>query len=71
MSHMTSWNDRKYYSIEHDADVGRVSGYDTNHQEFWTVIMSGKGYVDRRNDAIVKIMESIEDGHEPGEVKGE
>jgi hypothetical protein len=65
---MISWNDRQYYSIEHDADMARVSGFDERHQEHWMMIECGKGYADRRRDAVLKILDAIEDGHMPGEV---
>ena len=66
---MTSWNDRSYYSIAHDGHVARVSGYDEHHREFWVEIPKGKGYADRRKAALERIMEHIDAGDPPGEVK--
>jgi len=66
---MISWIDRSYYSIAHDGQVARVSGFDEHHREFWMVIPKGKGYADQRRAAVEKLMEAIEEGHEPGEVE--
>ena len=68
MNRMTSWTDRIYYSIEHDMDVGRISGYDENNQEYWIVIAAGRGYNERRKEAVVSIMDAIERGDDAGEV---
>lgn len=68
---MITWTERKYFSLQHDAHVSRVSGFDDQHQEFYVVIEPGKGYAKRREETLLKIQESIEAGNLPGEVKGE
>jgi hypothetical protein len=68
MPRLTSWNDRTFYSIEHDCEVGRISGYDDNNQEFWIVVEAGRGYREKRDAAVIKIMEAIERGDDAGEV---
>jgi hypothetical protein len=66
---MITWTERKYFSLQHDAHVSRVSGFDDKHLEFWMVIDTGKGYRDRRTAALERIMEVIADGKLPWEVK--
>ena len=68
MNRMITWNERQYFSLDHDAEVARISGFDQNHQEFWSIIETGKGYRDRRDEALQVIMSAIEDGNEPGQV---
>lgn len=68
MPTMTHWNDRVYFSVAHDANVARVSGYDEHSQEHFMIVETGKGFAERRRDALAKIQDAIEDGHEPGEV---
>lgn len=70
MPKMITWNDRSYFSLQHDEDVSRVSGWDNNHQEFWLEILTGKGYAKRREEALLKIQEAIEAGDLPGQVEG-
>lgn len=65
---MISWTERIYYSIHYDCEVARLSGYDERHQEHWTEVETGRGYRDRRNDALQRIMASIEAGDLPGEL---
>lgn len=69
MPFMTHWIDRQYFSLAHDGDVARVSGFDDHAQEHWAIIEAGKGYADRRRDALEQIQESIEAGDQPGEVQ--
>ena len=68
MPKMTHWNERRYYSMDVDAEVSRVSGFDEHCQEHWMIVETGKGYRDRRNAAVDRIMVSIESGTAPGEV---
>lgn len=65
---MTTWSDRVYYCIHRDAEVSRVSGFDDHCQEHFIVVETGKGYRDRRDAAVEKIMASIERGDPAGEV---
>ena len=68
MPKMISWSDRSYYSLQVDAEVARVSGWDDHHQEHWLEVETGKGYADRRKAAVIAIMDHIEAGNPPGEV---
>jgi hypothetical protein len=68
MATMLTWSERRFYSIKHDCEAARISGFDDHHQEHWMVIERGKGYADRRKDTVRIIMESIEAGDLPGEV---
>ncbi len=65
---MVSWTDRVYYSVQVDAMVGRVSGFDDRSQEHWIIVEHGKGYRERRTAAVERIMASIEAGDPVGEV---
>ena len=65
---MTSWSERQYYSMDVDANVARISGFDEHCQEHWMVVETGKGFRDRRLDALDLIVAHIEAGEEPGEV---
>jgi hypothetical protein len=69
MPKMITWTDRTFYSIAHDCDVARVSGFDDKHLEYWIEIPTGNGYAKRREEALLKIQEAIEDGDPPGKVK--
>jgi len=55
MPKMITWIDRTFYSIAHDCDVARVSGFDDKHLEYWIEIPTGKGYAKRREEALLKI----------------
>lgn len=68
MPKMITWTDRSTYSIKHDCDMARISGFDDKHLEYWIEIPTGKGYAKRREEALLKIQESIEAGDQPGEV---
>jgi hypothetical protein len=71
MSRLISWSDRVEYDINLDCDMARVSGFDENHHEHWMVVEAGRGYSQRRKEAVFALQESIEAGDEPGELKGE
>jgi hypothetical protein len=68
MPKMISWSERVRYDVQVDRQVSRVSGFDDHHQEHWIKVETGKGYRDRRTEAVLKIQESIEAGDPPGEV---
>ena len=68
MSRMISWQDRIYYDVGLDAQVARISGFDENHQEHWMIVDVGKGYADRRLQAVCTIRDSIEAGDPAGQV---
>jgi hypothetical protein len=65
---MHHWHERVYWSVSHDAEVSRLSGFDDHAREHWMIVEAGKGYRDRREEALLKIQDAIEAGHEPGEV---
>lgn len=69
MPTMLHWRDTIAYSIHHDREMSRVSGFDDHQREHWTMVETGKGYRERRDEAVVKLMESIEAGDEAGELK--
>lgn len=69
MSSMTHYTEKKYFSIFKDCDMSRVSGFDDRCQEHWIDVEAGRGYRDRRNVAISKLQDSIENGDPPGELK--
>ena len=69
MPSMNHWSDRIAYSIEHDCEMGRVSGWDKQGQEFYIMIEAGKGYRDSRKDAVITIQEAIERGDKPGRIE--
>ncbi len=69
MQRMTHWDDVKMYSIFHDCEMARINGYDRHGLAHWVEIPTGKGYRDRRNEALEKIQESIEAGDPAGEVQ--
>lgn len=73
---MVAWRDRSKWSVAHDCEMCRVSGYDQNNQEFWKEIETGKGFRDRRAQAVFEIqdaIQSVDDNgqtiNKPGEVK--
>lgn len=66
LPHFSEWF---HYDITRDADVCRVSIADPAGREFFAVVPTdGKGYRDRRDDAVSAILTAIEAGDEPGEV---
>lgn len=69
MATMTHWTDRVYFSVVHDDIVSRVSGFDEHSREHFMIVQGGKGYRDRRTEALLQIQDAIESGHEPGELK--
>lgn len=67
---MSHWRETRAFSVAHDCEMARISGWDENLQEHWLMIPSGgKGYRDRREDAVVQVMEAIEKNHLPGEIE--
>ncbi len=68
---MTHWTDHVTYRLEHDCEMGKISGFDDKCQEHWILVEAGRGYADRRADALEKIQTSIERGDPPGKVPDE
>ena len=59
-----------YYSLVHDCEVSRISVPDENGREFFAIVaLEGKGYRERRSEAIQKCLEAMRAGCEPGEVR--
>jgi hypothetical protein len=71
MPKMITWTDLVRYDINTDEHKARVSGFDDHHQEHWMMIEHGRGYRERRTEALTKIMESIEAGDPAGEVSAD
>lgn len=65
---MTHWTEKRYWSIVHDKEMARISGFDDHSQEHYMKIDTGAAYRERRAAAVENIMEAIENGHEVGEV---
>ena len=68
MPKLVSWQDRSYFSVSHDSEICKISAFDENNQEYWSIIETGKGFRDRREAALFAIMEHIEAGGKAGEV---
>lgn len=67
---MAVFSEFHYYSPLHDANVARVSVPDDRGGEFFAIVPTdGKGYRERRAEAIDLCLEAIETGCEPGEVR--
>lgn len=69
MTTMIFWREAIAYSVAHDCEMARISGFDDHSHEHWMMIDTGAGFRERRQEAIERIMSAIEDGHEPGEVE--
>ncbi len=69
MPHMVSWSETSSYSLAHDCDMARISGFDDKCQEHWIMVEMGAGYRERRQEAVERLMDSIEAGDPPGELK--
>lgn len=65
---MTHWTEQVSYSLQHDCEMARISGFDDRSQEHFLYIETGRGFRERREQAILDIQEAIESGHEPGEI---
>ena len=58
------------YSPLYDAEVARISVPDANGCEYFAIVaIDGKGYRQRRDEAIGKCVEAIKAGCPPGEVR--
>ena len=65
---MTHWGERRQYSLAHDEEVSRISGWDEHCQEHWIVIPCGKDYRARRDAAVFAIQDHINDDKPAGAV---
>lgn len=74
MSVMTHWNEVRAFSIYHDCEMARLSGFDDRSQEHWIMMPTGKldglTYRERRELAIEHIQDWIEAGNPCGKVEG-
>lgn len=68
MPSMTSWRDRTFWSIAHDCEMCRVSGFDDHGDEHFLAIDVGPAFKERREAAVIFMQEQIEAGHKPGEL---
>jgi hypothetical protein len=66
---MTHWTERRFYSVAHDCEMARISGYDHQCQEHWILMEVVKGYRESRDVAVERLQKSIEAGGIPGEIK--
>lgn len=66
---MSHWTESVSYSLRHDCEMARISGFDDRSQEHYLYIETGRGFRDRREAAIERLMESIEAGEPAGELK--
>jgi hypothetical protein len=59
----------RYWSIERDCEVARLSMADDSGREVYAVIpYGGRGFRERRDDALHSMMRAIGMGIGPGEV---
>lgn len=64
------YSEFEYYSPFRDRQETRISVADEDGREYWTVVgVDGKGYRDRRNEAIDMCVRAIDLGCDPGEVR--
>lgn len=57
---MITWRERQFWSLAHDHEMCRISGYDERGQEYFMVIKTGAGFRERRKEAVIRIQEYIE-----------
>lgn len=67
---MSTYQVIRYYSTTTDAEMARVSMFDSRGSEFWTEIPAavGKKWRASRERAVELLANAIESGDEPGEV---
>lgn len=59
----------RFYSVELGEPAARLSMVNDHDQEFWVIVPTmGKGWRQRRDEALDTIDAAIESGEEPGEV---
>lgn len=65
------YRELRYYSMQHDAEVARLSLADDRGQEYYAVIevANGQRWRERREAALCAVDDAIVRGDEPGEVK--
>jgi hypothetical protein len=68
---MLSYQEYRYYSLVHDADVARLSMFDKDRQEFFATVPTRNGRQWRavRNAVLDQIEECMNAGYDPGEVE--
>lgn len=65
-----TYSEYEHYSPMFDAVMVRVSVASPEGREYWRLVPAdGKGYRDRRNEAIELCLEAIRLGLNPGEVR--
>lgn len=66
---MTSWTEFRAYDLNYDAVMARITGFDERCQPHWLVIDGdSRGYRDRRDEALERIMQHIDAGEPAGEI---
>lgn len=69
MTRHIHFTEYEYYSPILDDDVCRISVADEHGQEFFAIVgVNGKGYRQRRDEAIDVILQAIQQGCAPGQV---
>ena len=60
----------RFWSIYNDAEMARLSLFDTHGSEYWQAIpyQAGKNWRKRRDTALTAIADAMDDGATPGEV---
>ena len=66
---MISWTEERGYDIGYDCVMARITGFDEMRQAHWMMIEGhGKGYRDRREEALEHILKHINADSPAGEV---
>lgn len=64
---MSRFAEYRFYSMLHDADMVRVSLWDARGDEYFALVEDGRGYGDRRKEAVEFLEQAIDDQKLPGE----
>lgn len=57
----------RFFSLIHDDDMVRVSAWNKHGDEYFALVRDGRGYSDRREEAVQMLALAIEDGRPAGE----
>lgn len=68
---MSAYREFRFYSPSHDAEVARLSMADDGGREYFAIVVvaAGKGWRERREEALTAIDDAVAAGAPPGEVK--
>jgi hypothetical protein len=66
-----SYREFRSYSVKHGCEVAWIGVSEPGKQPHFTIIPNpgGKGWRDRKNDALHQLTQAIERGEEPGEIQ--